>query len=105
MRLLFVGDVVGRPGREALARALPELRQQEGPFDFVLANGENAAAGFGLTERVMNDLFSLGVACLTGGNHIWDKKRIHPCARRREPGVAPGELPSGVPGARGGPFE
>ncbi|HOU32802.1 MAG TPA: TIGR00282 family metallophosphoesterase [Synergistaceae bacterium] len=98
MRLLFVGDVVGRPGREALARALPELRQQEGPFDFVLANGENAAAGFGLTEKVMNDLFSLGVACLTGGNHIWDKKEFIPVLGGESRVLRPANYPPGCPG-------
>ena len=98
MRVLFVGDVVGRPGRELLARCLPELRRREGPFDFVLANGENAAAGFGLTEKVMGDLFALGVDCLTGGNHIWDKKEFLPVLDGECRVLRPANYPPGCPG-------
>lgn len=78
MRVLFIGDIMGRPGREAAARALPILRAEYGGFDFVIANGENSAGGFGLTEKVMNELFSIGIDILTNGNHIWDKKDFVP---------------------------
>ena len=54
MRILFIGDIMGRPGRKAVPRVLPSLREEFGNFDFIIANGENSAAGFGLTETVMN---------------------------------------------------
>ncbi len=76
MRILFIGDIMGRPGRSSVARALPLLREEFGFFDFIIANGENSAAGFGLTERVMNELFSMGIDVLTNGNHVWDKKEF-----------------------------
>lgn len=98
MRLLFVGDVVGRPGREMLAQALPGLRRCEGPLDFVVVNGENAAAGFGLTEKVMRDLFDLGVDCITGGNHIWDKKEFVPVLDAESRVLRPENYPPGCPG-------
>jgi metallophosphoesterase (TIGR00282 family) len=73
MRLLFVGDVIGRPGRQALRILLPALREEHGP-DLVIANVENAAAGFGLTESVGREILRSGVDVMTGGNHLWDKK-------------------------------
>jgi calcineurin-like phosphoesterase len=73
VRLLAIGDVVGRPGRRAVAALLPDLRR-ELALDFVIANGENAAAGRGLTEKTAKDLFAAGVDVLTSGNHIWDQK-------------------------------
>lgn len=76
MRVLFIGDIMGRPGRSAVARALPLIREEYGSPDFIIANGENSAGGFGLTERVMNELFSMGIDILTNGNHVWDKKEF-----------------------------
>ena len=78
MRILFIGDIMGKPGRKAVPRVLPSLRDEFGNFDFIIANGENSAAGFGLTETVMNELFSMGIDILTSGNHVWDKKDILP---------------------------
>ncbi len=72
-----MGDIVGRPGRLALKSLLPELRERFRP-DAVVANAENAAGGFGLTGKVMGELFGLGVDVLTSGNHIWDKREALP---------------------------
>jgi metallophosphoesterase (TIGR00282 family) len=73
MRLAFFGDVIGRPGREALATHLPGLRRRLG-LEFVVVNAENAAAGFGITEKTANELFEAGADCLTLGNHSWDQR-------------------------------
>lgn len=75
MRLLFFGDVVGKPGRQALKKELPHLVEQY-EADMVIANGENAAGGIGITPETMSELFELGVHVITTGNHIWDKKEI-----------------------------
>jgi metallophosphoesterase (TIGR00282 family) len=73
MRIAFFGDIVGRSGREGLARHLPSLRRRLG-LDFVIVNAENAAAGFGITEATAGELFEAGADCLTLGNHSWDQK-------------------------------
>ena len=73
MKLLFVGDVIGKPGRRVLARKLPELVDRR-RLDYVVVNVENAAGGFGVTPKIMQDLADLPVDCFTSGNHIWDKK-------------------------------
>jgi metallophosphoesterase (TIGR00282 family) len=76
VKILFIGDIIGRPGRLALGKVLPGLRQKLAP-DLVIANAENSASGFGLTERVYEDLTeNLKIDILTSGNHIWDKKEI-----------------------------
>lgn len=75
MRLLFIGDIVGRPGRDAVARHLPSLKA-EYEIDFTIINAENAAHGFGLTEKIAKQLFDLGADCLTTGNHIWDQREM-----------------------------
>ena len=77
MRILMIGDVIGRPGREAVHKVLPGLRQ-EMDLDLVIANGENAAAGFGLTADTASELLDSGVDVLTSGNHIWDKREFIP---------------------------
>ncbi|GBC89524.1 MAG: TIGR00282 family metallophosphoesterase [Fimbriimonadales bacterium] len=77
MRILFIGDIVGRPGRQAIARVLPEWRERYAP-DIILANGENSAGGNGMTPQVAEELFALGIAGFTMGNHVWDKKEIYP---------------------------
>jgi hypothetical protein len=76
MRILFIGDVVGRPGRKLVAGFLPEFRRRR-EIDFVIANGENAASGKGLTGPVAEELFAAGVDVLTGGNHTWKNKDIY----------------------------
>ena len=73
VKLLFIGDIIGKPGRQALSRELDRLVDRYA-VDLVIANGENAAGGFGLTVDVAKELFRDGIDCLTSGNHIWDKK-------------------------------
>lgn len=73
----MIGDVIGRPGREAVRRILPGLRQEKG-IDLVIANGENAAGGFGITVETASELLDAGVDVITSGNHIWDKKEFIP---------------------------
>lgn len=73
MRILFIGDVMGRPGREAVARMLPVLKEEFTP-DLVIANGENLAHGAGVTRKVVDEMFFAGVDALTSGNHVFDKK-------------------------------
>jgi 2',3'-cyclic-nucleotide 2'-phosphodiesterase len=75
MRILFIGDIFGRPGRTVVKDRLPAL-VKEHAIDLVLANGENAAAGFGITPPLAEDLFEIGIDVLTTGNHIWDKREI-----------------------------
>jgi metallophosphoesterase (TIGR00282 family) len=77
VRILFIGDIVGRPGRQAVKALLPSLRERFHP-DAVVANAENAAGGFGLTAKVVDELFGLGVDALTTGNHVYDKREVIP---------------------------
>lgn len=77
MRILFIGDIVGRPGRQAVALVLPTWREKYAP-DIILANGENVSGGSGLTPHNAEELFALGIAGFTMGNHVWDKKEIYP---------------------------
>ena len=105
MRILFIGDIMGRPGRKAVPRVLPSLREEFGNFDFIIANGENSAAGFGLTETVMNELFSMGIDILTSGNHVWDKKDILPFLDSEKRILRPANHPEGTPGRGCGVFE
>jgi len=80
MRILFIGDILGHPGRRIVKEALPLLREELQP-DLVLANAENAAAGFGITPSLVEELLDLDIAVLTSGNHIWDKKEVYPYFR------------------------
>jgi 2',3'-cyclic-nucleotide 2'-phosphodiesterase len=77
VRVLMIGDVIGKPGRQALERTLPALREER-RIDLVVANGENLAGGMGLTANTAAILFESGVDVITSGNHIWDKKEIYP---------------------------
>jgi len=97
LRVLLLGDICGRPGREMVKEMLPVIRQEYGP-DLVIANGENAAGGFGLTEKVAEELFKLGIDVLTSGNHIWDKKEIYPYLDANPRVLRPANYPPGVPG-------
>lgn len=96
-RILFIGDIVGKPGRELVRRGLPAIVRQR-HIDLVIANGENAAAGFGITPDLADDLFSYGVHVITGGNHSWDKKEILPYIDERPRLLRPANFPAGVPG-------
>ena len=75
MRILFIGDIFGRPGRTIVKERLPGLVKDHA-VDLVIANGENAAAGFGITRPLAEELFELGIDVLTTGNHVWDKREI-----------------------------
>lgn len=96
MRVGFIGDIVGKPGRSMLELHLKKLRQ-EFALDFVIANGENASHGFGLGSQHAKELFSYGADILTGGNHSWDKKEIIPLLDIM-PILRPLNYPLGVPG-------
>lgn len=95
--ILFIGDIIGRPGRQALSRELHRLVDRHN-VDLVIANGENAAAGFGLTTDVARELFDLGVHCLTSGNHIWDKKEQVPLVLADPRILRPANYGTEVPG-------
>jgi metallophosphoesterase (TIGR00282 family) len=97
MKILALGDVIGRPGRQALRKLLPGLRQQY-ELDLVVANGENAAGGLGITPNTATELFESGVDVLTSGNHIWAQKEIIPILNSDAPLLRPLNYPPGVPG-------
>ena len=97
MRILMVGDVVGKPGRKAISVLLPELRGKHG-IDLIVANGENAAGGIGLTPETAQELFQAGVDVITSGNHIWHHKEIIPYIENEPRVLRPLNMPPGVPG-------
>jgi hypothetical protein len=98
MRTLFIGDIFGSPGRRMVADHVQDLVQTY-QVDLVIANGENAAAGFGLTPRVTEELLGLGIDVLTSGNHIWDKKEIVEYIGAQPRLLRPANYPDGTPGA------
>lgn len=93
----MVGDAVGRPGRRAIAALLPALRRELN-IDFVIANGENAAGGRGLSVSAAQELIEAGVDVITSGNHIWDQKEIIPHLESELPIIRPLNYPPGLPG-------
>ena len=95
--MLMIGDLVGKPGRRALRRALPGLAQELN-LDFVVANGENAAGGFGLTQETADEILAAGVDVITSGNHIWDNRDIVPWLDGELPILRPANYPHGAPG-------
>ena len=97
MLILVIGDIIGRPGRQAVHEFLPGLRKQYG-LDMVIANVENAAGGFGLTSTIAEELLGTGVDVLTSGNHIWAQKEIIPYLDGEMPILRPLNYPPGVPG-------
>ena len=97
IRLLFIGDIVGKPGRELVRRGLSALVAQH-RVDLVIANGENAAAGFGITPEIADDLFSYGVHVITGGNHSWDKREILSYIPEHPRLLRPANFPAPAPG-------
>ena len=96
MRVLFIGDIVGRPGRDMVKKYLKSIKE-EYQVDFVVANYENASHGFGLSMRNADELFSCGIDCMSGGNHTWDKKDVLALFETREL-LRPHNYPEGVPG-------
>ena len=97
MNILAIGDVIGSPGRRAVTKLLPELRREFG-VDFVIANAENSAGGFGVTPDTAQELFDAGADVLTSGNHIWAQKDIFPYLDSEMPLLRPLNYPPGVPG-------
>jgi len=98
MKLLFVGDVIGKPGRRTLQRLLPELRRQH-ELDYVIVNVENAAGGFGVTPAVIKELDALNIDCYSTGNHIWDKKEGLPLLSSDPRLLRPANYPEGNVGS------
>jgi metallophosphoesterase (TIGR00282 family) len=97
MRFLFLGDVVGRPGREAVTSRLPKLID-DWKLDFVAINGENAAGGFGITEVIYNELVDAGADAITLGNHSWDQREALVFIERAPKLIRPLNYPKGTPG-------
>jgi 2',3'-cyclic-nucleotide 2'-phosphodiesterase len=104
MRFLFLGDIVGRAGRNVVYQRLPELRQRW-KLDFVVVNGENAASGFGVTEAIFNELRDAGADVVTTGNHVWDQREALVFIARHDRLLRPLNLPPGAPGRGAGMFE
>lgn len=97
MNIMFIGDVVGRPGRKIIKEVLPELKCKYS-VDFVIANAENAAGGNGITKKIAEELFSYGIDFLTMGNHVWDNKEIFDFIEEEFRMVRPANYPPGTPG-------
>ena len=104
MRILFLGDVVGRPGRVAVMEQLPALRERYA-LDFVVVNGENAAGGFGITEPILNELFDAGADVVTTGNHVFDQREALVFIERHDRLLRPLNFPPGTPGKGAGLFK
>src|SRR5437016_6450014 len=98
MRILFVGDIVGAPGRLIVHDRLADVVSQR-EIDLVIVNGENAASGFGITPRLAQELLNLGVAVITGGNHSWDRKEILEYLPHEPRLLRPANFPEGNPGS------
>ena len=97
MKLLFIGDIVGQPGRRAVAELLPKLREQHS-LDFVIANGENSAGGSGITPKTAGEIFSAGVDVITSGDHLWDQKEVMELLANEKRFLRPLNYPPGTPG-------
>jgi metallophosphoesterase (TIGR00282 family) len=98
LKVLLIGDVVGKPGRRGLAAVLPGLCEERG-IAFVVANGENAARGSGITEKLFWELITAGVSVVTMGDHVWRRKDVIPLLRARRNLLRPANLPPVCPGA------
>lgn len=104
MRLLFIGDVVGRPGRRIVFEELPKLRERL-KADFVVLNGENAAGGFGITEDIFQQFLDAGADVVTSGNHVWDQREALVFIERQDRFLRPMNYPPGTPGRGAGLFK
>ncbi|HVU08380.1 MAG TPA: TIGR00282 family metallophosphoesterase [Verrucomicrobiae bacterium] len=104
MKLLFIGDIVGEPGRKAVKTLLPKLREQHA-LDFVIANGENSAGGSGITPKTAAEIFSAGVDVITSGDHLWDQKEVLELLADEKRFLRPLNYPPDVPGRGTGIFE
>ncbi|HEX5474356.1 MAG TPA: TIGR00282 family metallophosphoesterase [Vicinamibacterales bacterium] len=97
MRILFIGDIFGRPGRDIARRAIPAIIERDA-IDYVVANVENAAAGFGITGDIAETILGYGVDAMTTGNHVWDKKEVLEYLPHQPKLLRPANFPAGVPG-------
>jgi metallophosphoesterase (TIGR00282 family) len=97
MRVLFIGDIVGSPGREIVRERLADLVSQK-QIDLVIANGENSAAGFGITPKIAEELLKNGVEVISGGNHSWDRREIMEFMPHQPRLLRPANFPDGTPG-------
>jgi 2',3'-cyclic-nucleotide 2'-phosphodiesterase len=104
VKLLFIGDIVGRPGRRAVKELLPKLREQHA-LDFVIANGENSAGGSGITPETAREIFSAGVDVITSGDHLWDQKEVMELLANEKRFLRPLNYPPGTPGQGSGVFQ
>ena len=97
MKILFIGDIVGSPGRRAVSELLPKLRQTHG-LDVIIANGENSAGGNGITPDIAADLYSYGIDAITTGDHLWDQKEVLELLQNEARFLRPLNYPPGTPG-------
>ncbi len=104
MLVLFIADIMGKPGRYAVATMLPQLKKKH-DLDFVIANVENAAGGFGLTKEIADKFFHYGVDCQTTGNHVWDRKELLDYIGQTTNILRPANFPPGLPGNGSGIFK
>src|SRR5207247_6674022 len=104
VKLLFIGDIVGEPGRRAVKQLVPRLRQQH-ELDMVIANGENSAGGSGITPNTAEEIFSAGVDLITSGDHLWDQKDVIALLENEKRFLRPLNYPPGTPGRGSAIFE
>jgi metallophosphoesterase (TIGR00282 family) len=103
VKLLFIGDIVGQPGRNAVKTLLPKLRNEH-HLDFIIANGENSAGGSGITPKIAGEIFSAGVDVITTGDHLWDQKEVLELLTNEKRFLRPLNYPADVPGCGSGIF-
>ena len=104
MKILFIGDIVGEPGRRAVKELVPGLREKHS-LDFVIANGENSAGGNGITPKIAGEIFSAGVDVITSGDHLWDQKEVLELLSNENRFLRPLNYPAEVPGRGSGIFQ
>ena len=97
MKILFIGDIVGSPGRKIVHDRLADILAQRS-IDLCIANGENSASGFGITPRIAEEIFAAGAEVITGGNHIWDRREIMDFFPHEPRLIRPANFPNGSPG-------
>jgi metallophosphoesterase (TIGR00282 family) len=96
-KILFIGDIIGKLGREVCRQVLPDLKKKYSP-DLIIANGENSAHGYGITEKVYQELTEMGIEAITMGNHVWDKRELVKSIDNLPLVLRPANYPPGVPG-------
>lgn len=104
MKLLFIGDIVGGPGRKAVSQLVPKLREQH-QLDYVIANGENSAGGSGITPKTAREIFAAGVDVITSGDHLWDQKEVMELLQNEPRFLRPLNYPPGTAGQGSAVFE